>query len=68
MQHIRISTVRSRSELLRELVKRYEKLENERAALGACINGYLQRPEPAGEQPQSILRDAMRGQASEDWS
>lgn len=59
---------RSRSELFRELVKRYEKLEGERAALSACLNGYLQHPESGGAQSQAILKDAMSAQAFEDWS
>lgn len=60
--------VRSRSELFRELVKRYEKLETEQATLRECVNGYLRRPESKEAQSHSILKDAMSGQTFEDWS
>lgn len=60
--------VRSRSELLRELVKRYEKLESQWDTLTQCIQGYLEKPESAGEESRKILRAAMKNHQAEDWS
>lgn len=59
---------RSRSELLRELMKRYEKLESQWNILNRCIQGYLEKPESSGEEPREILRATMQGRQAEDWS
>lgn len=60
--------VRSRSALLRELMKRYEELESKWKALNQCIQGYLETPESAAEESRQILRTTMKTQQAEDWS
>lgn len=60
--------VRSRSALLRELMKRYEKLESEWKNLNQCLQGYLDHPEPAGGEARQILRATMKNHQVEDWS
>lgn len=58
--------VRSRSELFRELVRRYEDLEKRWNSLNQCIEGYLKAPE-AAEDAKSILRTTMKAQPHESW-
>ena len=58
--------VRSRSELFRELVRRYEKLESRWNSLNRCIDGYLQSPE-SSHDPRAILKTTMKGLAHEAW-
>ncbi len=60
--------VKSRSELVRELVKRYEKLESDWNALSSCLRGYLEHPETGKTQAGPILKAAMGRQVFEDWS
>lgn len=59
---------RSRSELLREIVKRYEKLEADSKALSLCLDGYLEHPESGGAESRAILRGALKNRALEDWA
>lgn len=59
---------RSRSELLRELMKRYEKLESQWNTLNRCIRGYLEKPESSGEESRQTLKATMKGHQAEDWS
>lgn len=60
--------VRSRSELFRELVRRYESLEREWSDLNRCVQGYLAEPERPGAASRAILKAALKGHAAEDWS
>ncbi len=59
--------IRSRSEFFRELVKRYNKLESDRAAVQQCIQGYLDAPEVSLEESKAILRSSLKNSASENW-
>lgn len=60
--------IRSRSELFRELIRRYEQLEEQRRSLDQCVRGYLKDPETGGEEAKLILKTAAQGHASEDWT
>jgi len=58
---------RSRSELVRELVIRFEKLENQWNMLSSCLRGYLEVPEAGRAESQSVLKASVSGQAFEEW-
>lgn len=60
--------VRSRSEFVRELMKRYEKLESDLSALNRCLHGYLERPESGPRESSALLKAAAKNQAFEDWT
>lgn len=59
---------RSRSELVRELIKRYDTLESRMGELAACLKGYAETPETGEADRRALLRGAMGKQPPEDWS
>ena len=56
----------NRSEFFQELVKRYEKLENEFNSLNQCLSGYLKHPEST-EETRAILKTTLKNQSPEEW-
>lgn len=59
--------LRSRSELFRELLKRYETLERQWNALNQCLHGYIEHPE-SGEETKAILKTTLKAIPPEDWA
>jgi len=58
--------IQNRSAFFRELVRRYEKIECDYAALQQCLAGYLDKPESADET-RAILRMTLKRQPHENW-
>jgi metal-responsive CopG/Arc/MetJ family transcriptional regulator len=62
--------IKSRSEFFRELVKRYERLEQERSALDQCVEAYRRHPETPEEiqEMEAILKASASTWPAEDWT
>ena len=58
--------IKNRSMFFRELVKRYEQMEDETKALQKCINGYLKNPE-GSEQANAVLKSTLKTLSPEVW-